>query len=644
MPLKELTFKEWDSNIKQQGLHLKFDNQLEGMLQSHTRKIPIVLQDLSDILRFPDAKRKEIYNNLVEGGEIEAIADGVYKFPTDVKARIDAELQHELGFYQTKWEGLCNICLLISKEQEFRKADKVERKPKGTTYYVDFDNGDDTNHDGTAPTATPNGVPYPGPWATLDKFTANGRSPGDKLIVRRGMTQVVTKDLIFTSDGTIVAPITIEADYDDVWGDFVDLSATATATLTFGSKTVTFSADVSGVLAAHDWIYVSGDNIRDYAYEVESVEIGTVTLYLPYKGGQAGSGKTTHNIKANPIWNIPAGDYEVKLDGDYFWKLQGVHFRGSDYNGIIEIDSCLSHEVKDCILEGNGSGDKGIGFSDDAAYARVKKTRFYNYAMGMRCLPATASAALFAEDCLFDGNNASSSEGSHFPYSGAIKYSDCEFKNHAIGDILSGHTLFGGATLRFRNCLFSSATEIDKHDTERMSQYLVEDHDQVVGDNRQFSYFSTAEGTPILQSEVTIVRPDGGASSIKVTPSDKLASIWEFSRLLLFEYPIYAVKDVEKTYTIYLKSSGTGNWTADPLVTELWIEAEYWGHASNNHRGILKSTGVCDFNGDDTTWHTLTVTVTPLQTGVLYLRGYYCKTKEAGKSNIFYVDTKLEIA
>src|SRR3990167_89208 len=96
-------------------------------------------------------------------------------------------------------------------------------------------------------------------WLDLDQFTENARSAGDKVIIRRGAVQMDDgTDLLFTSDGTITNPIIIEADFDNLWRDQVDLSATATATLTFGSKTVTFASDISGVLAAGDWIYASG--------------------------------------------------------------------------------------------------------------------------------------------------------------------------------------------------------------------------------------------------------------------------------------------------------------------------------------------------------------------------------------------------
>lgn len=631
------TIEEWDAEIKKQSLHLKFANQLEEMLQAHTRKIPLVQQALSDILRFPDAKRKEIYESLVLTGEIEVLADGIYELPQETKDIIDAELQHELNFYQTKWERLGNICNLISKEQELRTEKLVVRKPKGTTYYIDFDNGHDVNNDGSTPVKS-NGD---GPWATLDKFCENARVAGDKAIVRRGMIQAVTSDLTFTSSGAIANPILLEADYDDDWGDFVDLSATGTATLTFGSKTVTFSADISGVLAGGDWIYADGDDAREFAYEVANVSTVTVTLYLPYKGGQAGSGKTMYNMQAAPIWNIAAGNFEVMFDADSYWKLQGLHLRGTDGNGVIELDRCHGHIFKDLIVEGNGAADPGIKNTDDRAVFKCYKCRFYNYFEAISGTPGMGSPLCWFYDCFF----ATGTEAIVLRHWMTVYAYDCEFSNHATGDIFFDFGVAKAPWFFARNCKFLSATEMKDVNDQPFNIGYSEDHDQAVGDNRQLTGFSTAEATPIVQSETTKVRAGGGATSIKVTPSDKLATTWEMSRVLLFEYPIYAVKDVAKTYTVYFSSDDDTDWNADPLATELWIEAEYWGHAVNVARRILKSTGVCNnFDADDTVWDTLTVTVTPLQTGVLYLRGYYCKTKEAAKSNIFYCDTKIGIA
>lgn len=637
-PIK--TLKEWDAELKAESLHHKFDYQLVDMEKMLTAKIPHVLKDLNDILRFPDAKRKETYESLFEAGEITSDA---ITLPQADKDKIDAELQHELNFYQTKWERLSYVASLIPKEQEIREKKLVARSPIGTTYYVDFVNGHDVDNDGTSATKT-NGD---GPWATLDKATAT-LTAGNKVIVRRGMTQTVSATLDFTNDGTIVAPIIMEADFDNItWTGATQDETTAgqTATLIFGTKTVTFAGDISGDISVGDWIYETTEDNRKFAYEVASITGGSneiVTLFLPYKGAISGAGKTIKIMPPNPIWNTAAGNYRVNLDIDFYWQFQGLHFRGTAGSGVVEMDGCDGHIFKDCILEGNGVNDYALSFSDERGFALVSKSRFYNYYHGIRHSGAVGSSRLILKDCLLDGNNTANSLGIYESHAGLWQFYDCEFKRHAQGDI--GLSVYGMARRAYRNCLFSSTIKFAAHQTLEFVENYVEDFDQVIGDNRQLTYFSTAEGTPSIQSDTTDVRGGGGTTSIKVTPSDKLATAWELSKILLFEYPIYANTD-SKTYTVYFKSDDDTDWDADPTNAELWIEAEYWGHATNVQRIIKKSTGVCNnFDADDTVWDTLTVTAQPGQTGVLYLRGYYCKTKEGGKSNIFFCDTKIGIA
>jgi len=76
-----------------------------------------------------------------------------------------------------------------------------------TIYYIDADNGSDADS-GTAAASA---------WLTMDQFTENARSAGDIAICRRGMTGEYdnASQLDFTSDGTLLLPIVLEADYDD---------------------------------------------------------------------------------------------------------------------------------------------------------------------------------------------------------------------------------------------------------------------------------------------------------------------------------------------------------------------------------------------------------------------------------------------
>jgi len=326
--------------VRKHSFHVKFDNQLDEMLVSHTAKL--------GRLREP-------------GGDLEKYtqdADGMAavrwelkeQFPELSLAEREQEFFDQQAYYIWKDSTLQEIVDVIPIEQDARRRRLVNRKPIGTTFFIDADNG----NDGNAGTST--GAAF----ATLDQFTENARSAGDKAILRRGMTNRYDDgtDLNFTSDGTLLDPIKITADNANAFSDDVDLSATATATLTFGSKTVTFSSDVSGVCAAGDWIYVAAEDADEFAYEVDSVSTVTVMLFLPYKGDQAGAGKTMTNMQSPPIWNTAAGVFQVDFDADNWWKVQGIHFRGTDTRGVVEINTSIGHVFKDCIFEGNGVVDE----------------------------------------------------------------------------------------------------------------------------------------------------------------------------------------------------------------------------------------------------------------------------------------------
>src|SRR3990167_9294218 len=429
---------DWAEDVKKENLDVKFDYQLDEMLDSHAEKVVKVEKDLDVFTRWPDVKRYEITQQF----------DKMFKDagdPPDIEGKtkqqwIDEEFDSQQLYYTWKKAKLEQSVLRIAKEIELRVSGYLEvkeeklngtlpvgsviRVPLGTTYYIDPTNGtdtfagtridstvdstadtthfvddaltgaddyilnsyffnvtrglgslisdftaiDDTVTLATAITGMTAGDTYYilNAWIDLDQFTENAISAGDKVIIRRGAVQCDDgTDLLFTSDGTIAAPIIIEADFDNLWRDQVDLSATATATLTFGSKTVTFASDISGVLAAGDWIYASGGSNKEIAYEVASVSTVTATLYLPYKGDQAGAGRTMYNMQDNPIWNTAAGDFQWTFDTDEYWKVQGIHIRGTDVNGVVEIDSSVGHQFLNCIFEGNGAADWGINPMDD---------------------------------------------------------------------------------------------------------------------------------------------------------------------------------------------------------------------------------------------------------------------------------------
>jgi len=496
-------------------------------------------------------------------------------------------------------------------------------------YYVDFTNGSD-DADGLTPT----GDAVNGPWATINKFTSGARADGDRVVVRRGMEEDLSANVEFTTDGKTNNPLIVEADYDDVWGDFVDLSGTATATITLGSKVITFSADISAVLSAGDWIYASGDDTREYAYEVASVDTVTVNLYLPYKGDQMGSGKTMINMSSAPVWGEITDNYNFNFNSDDYWKIQGIRIRNTDYNGCVMVYNSKGIWLKDLIIEGNGSADVGIYIQGNDPSFEINKCRVYNCGTGISWTYSNGPVDGYKDkirDCFIDCNNIINTSAGFRWFAQNQLIEECEVINYKRG-ISEPRSCMGGV---FRN-IKETATVDPYYISGNSVVFSVDDYIGVKGDSRVY-YTDGGDATPVYQSETGVVRDGGSNTSIKVNPNTKMGSYTKANMIRLFEIPLVTTTD-EKTYTIYFKSSATANWTDDPTADELFIELDYWCEDTNHYRRLKKSTGVLDFNGDADNWQALTVTVAPGEAGVSFLRCWYGKPLEDGVSNIFYVD------
>lgn len=502
-----------------------------------------------------------------------------------------------------------------------------------TAYYVDFSATNGT-FDGLATTTA---------FSSLDAFTEVARSAGDIAFVRRGVASTTNvTDLNFTSDGTITNPIIISADYDNLWSDF----ATSTQTYSVAVATSTFyaSASITGI-AAGDWIYVAGDcfetynstslNQCEFAYEVSTVSGTALSLYLPYKGNQSGSALDLRIMPDNPQWNATTGIFSWNPATDNFWIIKGIRNNGGD-TGQILISSSRHWSFIDSIIECGDDVGTQIGFSNNVSGASassylLRKTRIFNCQNGFALSVANADdvSLLRIYDSIIDGNNFASSIGLSFGKVNVLM-ENVIFRNHASVDISNTVSY---PILYARNVDLKSTTKINNASD---APWWFEDFDGVVGSNRNYGMGLQSQ---LVKSTTTVIRSGGGATSIEVNPDTNIArSIGDWPTLKLFEYPIYT-NTTSKQYDVYFMSTSTAAWTADPLATELWIECEYWAHDTNatSTRKIKKSTGVVDFNGS-TAWQALSVTCVPTQTGIMYLRGWYAKTKEAIPMNEFFVD------
>ena len=517
-------------------------------------------------------------------------------------------------------------------------------KVDAAVFYIDFNCTLNTD------TACGNGTATTTPYSSLDQFTEVARNAGDIAFVRRGQASTTNvTDLTFTSNGTIADPIIISADYDNLWNDFA--SSTQTYTIAAATSTFTASANQSEIIVG-EWVYVDGDcfetynskflNQCEFAYEVSAVASTSISFHLPYKGNQTGSGHTLRILSStalgsNPQWNVASGAFEWNFSNDNFWVIKGMDIRGTSANGQVNIQFAGPLLFFDTLISGNGAGDSGIVCDNGviASQYSILKTRiFNNSSFGLSFTSGCFISRMLIKDSLLltAGANSIGSTGS--PKSITI-----------IDSSISGFTLISAPTsddIYLRNVKWSSIASLNT--STSFSVIYSEDDKGNIGLNKNYNYLANSNTIPITQSTTTVLgtpRSGGGPNYIEVSPSINVAESWIGSNVQLFEYPIYT-NTTSKQYDVYFMSTSTTNWTTDPIVsattTELWIECEYWAHDTNatSTRKIKKSTGVLDFNGS-TAWQNLTVTCQPTQTGILYLRGWYAKTKES-KSNYFFVD------
>lgn len=519
---------------------------------------------------------------------------------------------------------------------------------EATAYYISFDSASTTNC-----ASTNNGLATTSSFCSLDQFTEVARTAGDIAFVRRGYaTTTGVTDLNFTSDGTIANPIIISADYDNNWGDFA--SSSQTYTIAVATSTFTASAAQSQIIVG-EWVYVEGDcsevppntlatalNQCEFAYEVASVASTSIGLYLPYKGNQTGAGKnlrilSSTTLGSNPQWNVASGDFQWNFDTDNHWLVKGMDIRGTDLNGQVELDSSDHHIFFDTIFTGNGASDVGFGLTDDFSYFVLNKCRVFNDDFGINDSTLDHWSRITIIDSIFDGNSIATSAGilggNSSQSSNNVSISDSVFRNYTSGDL----DRFGLGIIYGRNVSLKSAIEISS--ASDYSSFYFEDYDGLMGDNRQNLVGAGTNINISLLLSTSTLRSGGGPTAIEVRPTTNTTSIWDFNKIKLFDYPIYT-NTTSKQYDVYFRNAtSTTQFTTDPLATELWIECEYWAHDTNatSTRKIKKSTGVLDFNGN-ANWQNLSVTCQPTQTGIMYLRAYYAKTKESGGSNIFLID------
>jgi len=516
-----------------------------------------------------------------------------------------------------------------------------------TAYYVDFSVA--CGGDGLATTTA---------FCSMNNFTDVARTAGDIAFVRRG--QATTTGIVaaaFTSDGTLNNPIVVSADYDDLWGD--NKASAQTATPVFGSKFVALSASSTQFQTPNKWIWFAGDcsttynaqtlNPCEYAYEVASTSPNGIDLYLPYKGAQSGAGIAMTIASSSPVIGTVAGTVQIfTMSNDDYWYFKGLDLRSTN-TAVIALTANSTTIFYDTIIQTDGTTAAWVTASTLGSFYKKVRT-FSNSGNGI-----TSSTGFKIEDSLFDCNNVASTV-----FFGTINSSsahgymkDSEVKNCT--------TFWGASATQTGSDWYFSNVKRNQIYTALSGGYITnlsfEDDFSVVGLNSK-----TAQNIGSLTTATTTIsstanlRSGGGAVNLLVFPPSGTGNTgistkqFPHSYIKLFEYAIYT-DTTSKTYSMWFNSTSTAQWARSPFTStqtgsstpELYIECEYYAEASGADR-FLKRSNTADAADFDsvTTWEDVSVTCQPSQAGILYLRGWYAKPKEAG-ANWFYMDTSVTV-
>jgi|SRR3990167_1303973 len=517
-----------------------------------------------------------------------------------------------------------------------------------TAYYTDFTNGLDTN----------NGLATTTAFNTINKFANNTRTAGDILFIRRNTaTTTGIVATTFTTDGKLNNPITITADYDNLWNDFA--STTQTYTLAFASTTMTASADQSDVVVG-DWLYAQGDCVETYnsttlnpcefAYEVSAVASTSITFYLPYKGNQTGAGNNMRNMKKAPqVGTITQTVQIFTMSSDGFWIAKGLDLRSTNSTSVIQMSSNGSNlNAMDLVLQTNGVSAFMFSTPGTNLWSKIRS-------FGGPFFSSSAMSSMIMTNFLIDCNSVS---GSHFISSSSFS-SIADFINGEVKNctrfLNDGSTVSASAEGGKFNLVNIKNNNVFNTISGKIIQTRVfEDNFSIVGLNsssKQNVSSDTSATTTV--SDTANLRAGGGPNNLHVRPPSGIQNTgistkyFPYSYIKLFEYPIYA-NTSSKTYSMWFMSTSTTNFTTNPFTStqtgsstpEMYIECEYYNASSGADRKLLRSNtaSAIDFNGS-TAWQSISVTCQPTQTGILYLRGWYGKPND-GKSNWFFMDTQ----
>ena len=357
-------------------------------------------------------------------------------------------------------------------------------------------------------------------------------------------------------------------------------------------------------------------------------EDGSVDERIEIRGCSSSDDPWGDGSDVRPILTFDDNEYRIYPSLDHFWKISRLIVKKSSHtNGNIYSYGCKGWHYIDCdFMDCSG----GIGYGVHLGQINrgmlfenclFKNNRRYNF------LTVNSHAKL--KNCTFDPGTINTWYGVGFENSSRVELIDCDIGQdnpHQYYDIVAAI----GSITKLRNCKIGDAGILMQNG---IAVVYEEDADGVYGAHKATYYHG------IVTKDTGITRSGGASSSAKMEPNSdcgiNLPLTLNDNSLVDSAFKVWLSSGVEKTITVYIRSLGA--WGTYPTNTELYIEANYLSSGVSAARTEIKSTQVLS---DETTWVAFTITLTPQQTGFVYL-DVYLKKYQSGKG--CYVDVKPEV-
>lgn len=367
------------------------------------------------------------------------------------------------------------------------------------------------------------------------------------------------------------------------------------------------------VRSAGDICYVRGSQTHSYSSNIDFDEDGTPSSQIKILGddGTIWSGDTDR-----PVIDFGSNSAYFNIDGDDYWYIERLDVSGSSASyGNFRVGG-KDIEFKSCRFKNCTGGNYGVAFiywGHNIVFEDCQWEGNSNYSMR---LYDNEDVTLI--DCTFDGNAGCILLSSHNSY---VKMINVEFGGTTAntGNDVSVNSN-SMCTVLGRNVTFNDTNKVYIGTTAFGSRILIEDYNGTKGDNRAWY------GEGVIVKNTTTVRSGGADSSAEAEP-ETYCSIRH--PLEILDIPIWCAAE-ETTITVYVYGTG---WSVFPTSSELFLETLYW-NTSSVERTEATSTQVLTANS---TWTALSVTFTPYNAGLVYLRLKLAKYESGAK---IYADIK----